>query len=185
MLPWGHLAVGYLLYSVGLRQRDRLPHSPEVFLLAYGTLVSDLVDKQLSWELGVLQSGRSLGHSVLIAAFVLALLYVYVAPRIGRSRVTAFAVGYLSHPLADIPYGDILAGEFATSAYFVWPLLSMPPSEPGRSIIAYLLAFEPGPFDYFQGLLVVLALGLWYLDGAPGWRELTGWIRGRAPSGAG
>jgi membrane-bound metal-dependent hydrolase YbcI (DUF457 family) len=174
MWPWGHLAVGYLLYSLGLRRTNRLPDSPEVFLLALGTQLPDLVDKPLSWELGLLVSGRSLGHSLLVAAVILAVLYVGLAPRIGRSRVTAFAVGYLSHPFADLPYVDLLAGEYATSAYLVWPLRSMPPDDLERSIIEYLLSFQPGPFDYVQFALVLLALGLWYLDGRPGWRELQG-----------
>lgn len=172
MWPWGHLAVGYLLYSLGLRRLGRVPTAPEVFLLAAGTLVSDLVDKPLAWELGVLRSGRSLGHSLLVAAVVVVVLYTVIGPRIGRARVTAFAVGYLSHPFADTPLGDMLAGEFATAAYFVWPLRSMPPEELDPSIIGYLLSFQPGPFDYLQALLVVLALWLWVQDGRPGWHEL-------------
>lgn len=177
MWPWGHLAVGYLLYSLALRHRDRIPDSPEVLLLAFGTLLPDLVDKPLSWELGVLRSGRSLGHSVLIATVVVVVLYVALAPRVGRTRVTAFAVGYLSHPVVDFPYADVLAGEFATTAYFVWPLRSMPPDDSDLSIIEYLLSFQPGPFDYFQGLLVVLAVILWYLDGTPGIDPLAARLR--------
>lgn len=38
------------------------------------------------------------------------------------------AVGSLSHLFADLPLGDVLSGEFATAAYFVWPLRSMPPT---------------------------------------------------------
>lgn len=177
MWPWGHVAVGYLLYSTGLRRRGRLPSSPEVLLLGFGTLLPDLVDKPLAWTFGVLQSGRSLGHSVLVAGAVLALLYALVAPRVGRSRVTAFAVGYLSHPLVDLPF-EAFAGEFATSAYFLWPLLEMPPDDADLSIIAYLLSFEPGPYDWFQFGLVILAASLWIRDGRPGWDALRAALPG-------
>lgn len=180
MWPWGHLAVGYLLYSLGLRRVDRRPSSPEVFLLAIGTQLPDLIDKPLSWELDLLVSGRSLGHSLLIGGMVVAALFVVAAPRIGRSRVTALAVGYLSHPFADLPYRDVLAGEFATSAYFVWPLVPMPADEIDRSILEYLLAFQPGPYDYFQGLLLLFAVGLWFVDGTPGWHEFRDRVRGVA-----
>lgn len=183
MWPWGHLAVGYLLYSLGRRRRGRVPTSPEVFLLAVGALFSDLVDKPLAWELGLLRSGRSLGHSLLVAVIVVAILYAVLGPRIGRSRVTAFAVGYLSHPFADLPFADVLAGEFAMAAYFVWPLRSMPADDPERSILEFLLSFQPGPFDYFQGLLVLLAVWLWLFDGQPGWRELRN-VVGRAAGAA-
>lgn len=171
MWPWGHLAVAYLLYSLGRRQQGRRPRTPEVYLLALGALVPDLVDKLLAWELGVLASGRSLGHSVLVGLLLLAVLYHVLAPRLGRSRVIAFGVGYLSHPLADVPFADLLAGEFATSAYVAWPLLAVPPDPLERSLFAYILAFQPGPYDYVQGGLALLALGLWYADGMPGWRN--------------
>ena len=173
MWPWGHAAVGYLLYSLGLRRRGRLPDSPEVFLLAFGTLVPDLVDKPLAWELGVLDSGRTVGHSLLVGIVVVLVLYAVVAPRIGRSRVTAFAVGYLLHPFADLPYADVLSGDLSTSAYFVWPVRRMPPDEFEGTILQFILSFEPGPFDYVQALLVLLAIWLWFEDGRPGWESLT------------
>lgn len=172
MWPWGHLAVGYLLYSLGLRYGGRRPESPEVFLLAFGTLVPDLVDKPLAWMLGLLDSGRSLGHSLVVAALVLGVLYLVVAPRIGRAPVTAFGVGYLSHPLADFPFAEAAAGELEFTTYLVWPLLPPPPYETEPSFVAHLLAYELGPFEAFQLGLLAGAAVVWHRDGRPGWDEL-------------
>lgn len=177
MWPWGHLAVGYLVYSLWLGREGRSPDAIAVLLLGLGTQLPDLVDKPLAWELGVLEAGRSLGHSVLIGVVVLGVLYRVAGPRIGRDRVTAFGVGYLSHAVADLPASDLVAGEFATSAYLVWPLRSVPPEEIDRSIIEYLLAFQPGPFDYLQGVLVLLAVVRWYQDGRPGLGALRSLLR--------
>lgn len=176
MWPWGHLAVGYLLYSLGLREQQRVPQSPEVFLLGFGTLLPDLVDKPLAWTFEVLNSGRSLGHSVLIAVVVLGVLYLALVPRVGRSPLVAFGVGYLSHPFADFPLAAF-SGDFSATGYFLWPLLSMPAADTDRTIIQYLLTYEPVPFDFVQLALVAIAVALWYADGRPGWDELSGWIR--------
>lgn len=168
MWPWGHLAVGYLLYTAGLRRFGRQPQSPEVYLLALGTQLPDLVDKPLAWTFDVLVSGRSLGHSLLVATVVIAVLFAVLAPRVERGWLAAFAVGYLSHPLADFPFEDVLAGDWTTVAFYVWPLRSMPPDDPALTILGYFLAFEIGPFDYVQFGLVVVAAWAWHRDGRPG-----------------
>lgn len=171
MWPWGHLAVGYLLYSLGLRRAGRRPEYPEVVLLAFGTQFPDLVDKPLAWTFGLLDSGRSLGHSVLVAAVVLVILYAVLRPRVGRSPVIAFAVGYLSHPLADLPFDRILVGEFEFASYLVWPWLPPPPYETEPSFVAHIMAYQLGPFEAFQLLLFVVAAYVWYRDGAPGFEQ--------------
>jgi membrane-bound metal-dependent hydrolase YbcI (DUF457 family) len=140
-----------------------------VYLLAFGTLVPDLVDKPLSWTLSVLEAGRSLGHSLVVGGIVMAVLYLFLAPRIGRAPLLAFGIGYVSHPIADLPFQEIVAGNFEFTTYLVWPLLSPPPyDEAGRTIISYLLSYEPGAYDLFQLGLFVLALWVWYVDGCPG-----------------
>lgn len=181
MWPWGHIAVSYLLYSLGLRERDKVPQSPEVFLLGLGALLPDLVDKPLAWSLGVLDSARSLGHSALVAVLVLAVLYLVLVPRVGRSPVAAFGVGYLSHPFADLPL-EVFGGEFGATGYFLWPLTSMPPAEPGRTLMQYLLNYQPGPYDGVQLGLVSLAFALWFADGRPGWGSLVGVVTSDEPT---
>ena len=65
MWPWGHLAVGYLVYSGLSRWRfGRLPGSVATLAVALGTQLPDLVDKPLAWTVNVLASGRSLAHSL-------------------------------------------------------------------------------------------------------------------------
>lgn len=174
MWPWGHLAVGYLLYSLGSHRWGRRPESPAVFLLALGTQFPDLVDKPLAWTFGLLDSGRSLGHSYLVAAIVLAILYAVVVPRVGRSPFVAFAVGYLSHPLADLPFRDLLVGEFAFASYLLWPQVPLPPYDTDPSFLAHILAFELGPAGGVELVLVGLAVARWNQDGRPGWRECRG-----------
>lgn len=179
MWPWGHLAVGYLLYSLGRRWQGRRPDAMAVFLVAVGTLLPDLVDKSLAWHFGVLSSGRSMAHSLLVAAVVLAVLYVVIAPRIGRSPIVALGVGWLSHPLADFPFERALAGEFEYLTYFVWPLLPPPQYETDKSFLAHVAAYELGPFEAFQLVLFALAAYVWYLDGRPGWAVLRRTVRPR------
>lgn len=181
MWPWGHVAVGYLLYSFWTRRRGDRPESPAVYLVALGALLPDLVDKPLAWTVGVLESGRSLGHSWLVGTLVLVVLFAVVAPRASGTPVVAFGVGYLSHPLADFPVGKVLAGEVEFANYLVWPLLSVPPPQTDPSLIAYLLTYEPGLTDAVQLLLVGLAAYYWYLDGRPGWDDPRGESRRGQP----
>jgi hypothetical protein len=76
MWPWGHLALGYLLYSPFARARfGRPPTDRATLLLAFGTQLPDLVDKPLAWRLDVLPAGRTLGHSLLSVVAVSALVY--------------------------------------------------------------------------------------------------------------
>lgn len=169
MWPWGHVGFGYLLYSIWCRRHGKRPQSPEVFLVVLGTLLPDLVDKPLAWTLNVLDSGRSLGHSILIALLVIGILYHVVAPRIGRSQVTAFAIGYLSHPIGDLPFTDLLAGNVEYASYLLWPLLPAPTYETEQTFIAHFIQLSSvGTFDVLQVTLAISALSVWYFDGLPG-----------------
>lgn len=181
MWPWGHLAVGYLLFSLLRRRQGRRPAAPEVFLVLVGTQFADLVDKPLAWHLGALPSGRSLAHSLLVVTLVLAVLYVVLAPRIGRSPVVAFGVGWLSHPVADFPFERALAGEFEFVNYLLWPLLTLPEYDTDPSFIAHLAAYELGPLQVLEFALLALAAYVWVRDGRPGWAELRGVVRRDRP----
>ena len=68
MWPWEHVAFGYVLYSLGSHAIRREPPAEwTVFALGLGTLVPDLVDKPLSWSLGLFPTGYSVAHSALVA----------------------------------------------------------------------------------------------------------------------
>jgi hypothetical protein len=169
MWPWGHLAVAYLLYTVGRHWRfDRPPRPLPVIALAVGSQTPDLIDKPLAWNFGILPGGRTLAHSL----FVLALLVpavVLVSDRFGHRPIgIGFLAGYGAHLLADIPPA-VLSGEFVSAAYLLWPLLEQPPEDPVAGILdAILHYYTLGAYEWFQfGLLAVAAL-VWYRDGTPG-----------------
>lgn len=168
MWPWGHLAVGYLLYTSLVRVRDgRSPDGPTVLLLAFGTQFPDLVDKPLAWGLGVLPSGRTLAHSLLAATIVVAVVYAYARHRDVPELAVAFGVGYLSHPFADalLPF---LQGQTEYVAYLFWPLLGMPFYETEATVLASIGAFDLTVYGVAQVGLALLALAVWVADGTPG-----------------
>jgi len=185
MLPWGHAAVGYLCYRLyTFLCHRRPPTGIAVVALAIGTQFPDLIDKPLAWTFGVLPSGRSLGHSLLVLAVIAVFLYWVGQGRSERTTTSlfAFVFGWLTHVFAD-GY-TILFGRQTCVNYLVWPLAACPYDEADRSIIEFLLAVELGNGNLFGVGLAVLAGVIWLLDGAPGlWHLLRhvqdslGWRR--------
>lgn len=183
MWPWGHLAVGYLLYSPLASVRFRRPPTGRATtLLAVGTQLPDLIDKPLAWGLDVLPAGRSLGHSVVIALLISSLVYAYADRRDCPDVGLAFGVGYLSHPFVDALF-PLLNGQYQYVAYLLWPLFGvwdLPPFDIGRlsgrvliePLELLLSGYEPVDFDItVSGLIettvVLLAGRTWVRDGAP------------------
>lgn len=205
MWPWEHLAVGYLGYALVRRAGARLGASgrgragsdaggagPDaggttdtaagrggpVVALAVATQLPDLVDKPLSWSLGVLPSGTSLAHSLLVAVPVV----VGVALATRRTRLSAYgvalAVGWLSHLAGDALYPVLLGGPPAVGA-LLWPVVPAPPGASGGGLLAHarrlfelFLTFLGTPRGRLYllgeaGLLGLAAL-VWLRDGAPG-----------------
>ncbi|WP_224448601.1 metal-dependent hydrolase [Haloprofundus salilacus] len=168
MLPWGHAALGYLLYSYGLRFRRAGPPTglATMLALAVGTQFPDLVDKPLSWTFQVLPGGRTLAHTLFVAVpFLLAVLFV--ARRVDRRTVgDAFAVGYASHLLGDTLW-QLSQGNVEVLAFLVWPLIPVGEPEYDYSIVEFFLQLELTAGVAFG--LAVTAVGLvrWWRDGAP------------------
>jgi len=173
MWPWGHAAVGYLLYTVSCRVRlGWRPQGLTVIALGLGTQLPDLIDKPLAWNFSVLPNGRSLGHSLLIAGVVIIALQI-VAIRLDREPlVTAFGVGYVSHLFADALY-PALEGEFYYVGFLGWPLVPPVEYEGSDGILAHLLAAEVTPTFVFETVLALATLALWYRHGMPGLRTLV------------
>lgn len=184
MWPWGHAAVGYLIYSLGSRLLGRRPDGVSVFVLLLGTQLPDLVDKPLSWFLGVFPQGYSVGHSVFVALPVgLVVLAVF---RTYTRATIAFVVGYWSHLAGDIGFG-LLTSHPLTFHRVMWPVLTLPAYSDNLTgfarIEAYLISF----INFFadEGLVAalvllavyfgpcVVAFILWILDGTPGLSLLT------------
>lgn len=169
MWPWGHAAVGYLLYTAYRRYRfDLRPHGVAVVALAVGTQLPDLIDKPLAWQFHVLPNGRSFGHSLLIAAGLLVVLYL-VARRIdAEESAVAFGIGYLGHLFGDALY-PALAGEFHYLGFLGWPLIPAIEYDLATGgFLAHLLALDFGPPALFELGLTVVAAALWYRHGLPG-----------------
>jgi hypothetical protein len=162
--PWGHAAAGYLLYTLYLRTRyDRRPEGVATIVLGFGTQFPDLIDKPLAWTFGVLPTGRTLGHSLVIALLVLAAVRI-----VRNSQVSdAFAIGYLSHLATDALY-PFVSGEFSDLSFFVWPILSSPDYETGQSFLAHLRGIEGSPTFLFEIVLAIVAFGVWLRHGRPG-----------------
>lgn len=129
MWPWGHLAVGYLLYATYRRYWiDRVPDGWPVVALAVGAIAPDLVDKPLTYSIGILPAGRSLAHSMLVVVVVV-FACIWTARRMGVEEVgVAFAIGYASHPFAD-GLEPVVQGDWPALAFLAWPLVPSPPDD--------------------------------------------------------
>ncbi|WP_255150045.1 metal-dependent hydrolase [Halorarius halobius] len=183
MWPWAHAALGYLCYTLYLRGRGRgQPSGWPVVALGVGTQLPDLVDKPLAWYLHVLPYGRTLAHSLLVAAPLVALVWWLAARRNQRATGTAFAVGYLAHLLGDALYG-LVTFQWADLGFLLWPLVDPPESEV-EGVIAHLSDILESPFVLFGFALTAAMLLLWNHHGRPGLAELGTAVRRRVvPSG--
>jgi len=178
MWPWEHLAVGYLGYSLSVRLFGRgRPGDAAVVALAVGTQFPDLVDKPLAWGLGVLPSGYSLGHS-LLAAIPVSALVVALARRFGRPRLgAAFAFGYLSHLPGDVVFPLLAGGELAPTK-LLWPVVPASDAATGTGVFdavramvdrygAELASGELGAYLAVEIALLASVLAVWLRDGTP------------------
>lgn len=177
MWPWGHVAVGYLLYTAYSRARfDEHPSHVPALILVLGTQFPDLVDKPLAWYLGVLPTGRTLAHS-LVTALPLVLV-VYLAARwYGRGEYgVAFAVGALSHLSVDaLP---VLWSTEVTANFLLWPVVPVDTYEEGApTVLGLLLGSLSDPYFFSEFVLVVIALALWVRHGHPGLPPIRSAVR--------
>ncbi|WP_132059388.1 metal-dependent hydrolase [Halorussus amylolyticus] len=168
MWPWGHLAVGYLSYSILVRVRTRrAPESLPTVALAFGTQFPDLVDKPLAWTLGVLPNGRSLTHSLLVAALVVGAVGLVLRRRNRTAVADAFAVGYLTHIAGDAVF-PLLAGEYGELGFLLWPVVPAIEYTTRPSFVGHLRSFSVTAFTGVELLGALAVVGLWVLDGTPG-----------------
>ncbi|MEA1930911.1 MAG: metal-dependent hydrolase [Euryarchaeota archaeon] len=167
MWPLGHAAVAYLCYTGLCRARSTSPPGERAVLaVLVGSQIPDLIDKPLAWYLGVLPTGRSLGHSLLVIGPLIGLALL-VASRYGRPEYgIAAGVGAGSHPLVDaLP---ALWGA-ADPAILVWPLLPLEPYPDGAPTIMGLLADSLGePYFLAEFVLAAIAAVVWRQAGYPG-----------------
>lgn len=176
MFPWGHAAIGYLLYTLVSHTRyDRPPTDGAFVVLLIGTQFPDLVDKPLAWSFALLPSGRSLAHTLLVAGPVCAGVYLYARKYDREEWGAAFGLGYLSHVLIDaVP--DLLRGNFEYAQYLLWPILPLPPYEEPSSVVEPFVSLRLTPFLALQFAMLAVTITLWWYDGKPGIGVVT---RGR------
>lgn len=175
MLPWGHFAVAYLLYSTYSRRRlDRPPTPGATLAVVAGVLFADVVDKTLGWGLHVVPS-RSLAHSLVVAVPLLAAVYIVARHYERLAWATAFAISHVSHLLTDIR-PRLLIGYPIRNRYLLWPIVT------GRQFTFHERVFEPPwivellvlplifqpTFLLLELVLFGLALRRWDADGRPG-----------------
>jgi len=179
VFPWGHLAVGYLLYSPVVHVwQHRRPEGLSVIVLAFATQLPDLVDKPLSWLFGVFPQGYSVGHSALFAVPI-TVVAIVIAARRGRTSVgVAFAVGHWSHLGADV-FVATLFGNTYTIERVLYPLVVLPSYETHppaiQRVLIYLLAYLEAVLLSGNIVLIAIYVGpllsavlLWLADGTPG-----------------
>jgi len=175
MWPWGHLAAGYLLYSAYTRLRTGdSPADVPTLVALFGAQLPDLVDKPLAWSLSVLPTGRSLGHSLVVAVPVLAVVWFLTARRDARPLAAALGVGWVAHSFTDALY-PLLGLHFDEVTFLAWPLLGLPAYEVDQSFAAHFALVSPSPTFLFELLLVVLASVAWHADGHPGLATVRSW----------
>ncbi|MFC6955376.1 metal-dependent hydrolase [Halorubellus litoreus] len=182
MWPWEHLGFAYVLYSIVSRVAfGESPRGDGVLVVAFASLLPDLVDKPLSWTLEVTETGYSVAHSAFVAPLLVGIV-VAVAGNENRPRLAAaFVVGYLSHLVGDVVYPAIRGGELAVHAV-LWPVVVGEPGNYGgllQTFNQYFSRFlhevasgELSAVLVFELALVSFTALVWALDGFPVLREL-------------
>lgn len=154
MFPWTHAAFGYGLLLVLTFVLSRRISRAELVAVLVGTQFADVVDKPLAWWFGVVPSGRSLAHSLLVAvplsALVLAVAWHRSHPEVG----TAFGLGYASHLVGDtaVAFYYWRPEEFT---FLLWPLL---PAYPYDEFVGF--ADFAGNVEVTTTLLITLVGGV-------------------------
>ena len=186
MFPWGHLAVGYLCYSILCHLAGRRPGEYPTLALALGTQFPDLVDKPLSWIFDLLPAGV-FAHTIFVAVTVWAIVLV-VAYRYARTGLgVAFVVGYASHLPADV-LPSVVLGNGLSYWFLFWPLMARPGVDVSNPIVGpgagagflanadyYFVQYVHellGPVLVAYVGLFVVVFALWLYDGHPGTRAL-------------
>lgn len=178
MWPWGHLAVGYVAFSLFVRVGlGRRPSGRAAILLSIATQLPDLVDKPLAWQFGLLSDGTGAAHSLLVGVPVALALGVWLRIRERPELSGALAIGYGSHVLGDLLFATLFSRPPVLQS-FLWPLYRpTTPAKPGfvPKVWEHLLnsrALLEGSmgrtFFLLEAGLLLATLVLWVADGAPG-----------------
>ncbi len=167
MQPVVHLSVGYLCYAAVVRWRDgsgEIPAGEPALVAIVAAGLADLIDKPLAAS-GVVDVGRTVGHSLLFVVPLLALVW-FVSRRTNREELgLAFVTGYSSHIATDVPW-HVLSGDFHELGFLLWPLTDMPPYT-GVKYLGTVGGVEVTTL-WLEAIILVAGVTLWWHDGRPG-----------------
>ena len=187
MFPWEHAIVGYIAYSLVCHLVFRgSPSARESFLVVFGSLLPDLVDKPLAWQFGVFEGGYAIGHSIFFAVPI-SILVGLLAHRYGAGRASlAFVLGYLLHLPGDLISPYVERGDLAVEK-LLWPIEQAGGTYSGGLIGGFLenflpyldqlLSLELSIYAFLQLGLMGCGFLLWIYDGMPILREVTAELR--------
>ena len=190
MWPWEHAILGYLVYSVFCHVRyGKPPTGAATIAVVFASLLPDLIDKPLAWSLGLVETGYAIGHSVFFTVPLVVAVGVWAASA-GRPRVgSAFGIGYVLHPPADIVFQ--MTGGGVHLGIVLWPVATYGEVEATNGFLweslrrielfrADLFAGDLSVYMWIQLVITVLVFCLWLYDGAPvaqdGMRKISNMI---------
>lgn len=187
MWPWDHVALGYLLFaSIRYVRGWPKPTAGVTAVVVIGSQLPDLIDKSLAWSLEVFSTGIAFGHSLWFLG-MLAVLTGAAGVRYGRrSLPAALTIGVCSHLIGDVVFA-VAVGSAMTYELVLWPIVTASP-DPQVGMIASILfnwheflAFLHRPRGRWYLLaevgLLLVAIGVWSRDGAPGFTELCRFLK--------
>ena len=169
MQPVVHLAVGYCCYAGYTRVSGTVPAGTPALAAIIGAALPDLLDKP-PWLLG-LAVGRTVGHSLLFAVPVVLAVRLLARSRNRPELGVAFAVGYLSHLAADVPW-HVIAGDYHELGFLLWPITPMPPYT-GTKPLATVAGVEITTL-WLEAAILVAGVAVWWRDGRPGLEAIRG-----------
>ncbi|WP_049926040.1 metal-dependent hydrolase [Halopiger goleimassiliensis] len=174
MQPVVHLAVGYLCWAGYTRAtRGGAPTEEATLAALAGAALPDLLDKP-PWLAGVVDVGRTLGHSLLFAIPVVLGVW-WLARARGRTALgIAFAVGSLSHLATDVPW-HVVSGDLEELGFLLWPVTPMP-AYSGTKPLGTVAGLEITTL-WLEAVILVAGVALWWADGRPGIEPIRRAIR--------
>ncbi len=172
MQPIVHPVVGYICYTIYTRFSDgQSPDAEPTLVVLFAATLPDLIDQPL-WWLDITPVGRTFAHSLFGAALFIGIV-VFLARRYDRHDLgIAFAIGYLSHIAADIPW-HVLAGDYHELGFLLWPVTEMP-AYSGVKLVGSVGGVQITTL-WFEAVIFVFGVALWLVDGRPG----LDWLRQR------
>lgn len=171
MFPPVHPGVAYLLYTAYTRLVDSEPPGGLATLaLVMGALFSDLVDLPLYHLVGA-PSTRTVAHSLLVGVGLSGLVLLAISQLSVDNRVgVVFAVGYLSHLLADAVWPLVLWIP-EELRYLGWPITQQPLYEGIKPLVT--VSDVTITTLWVELALLAVAIVVWWRDGRPGLGELN------------